>query len=630
MDDDTIATLARARGIGECYLDFRGEPCKVSLSTQLAILRAMGVDSRHAAEVLASGEAAADRREQRSSTVSRCHESAAIAAGARLWGVTIQLYSLRSGENWGVGDFGDLARLVHKAASAGAHFIGLSPLHAGFAADPAQCSPYSPSSRHFLNVLYIDIESAADLQSCPEAQARIAAAAFQQELGRLRATGLVDYAGVAALKFEILRLLHQRFRSEELARRTPRGLGFEAFLAGRGAVLRRHAVFEALDAVMRQRHDAQGGWLTWPAEYRDPDGPAVRAFAASSEQQVEFHAWLQWIAESQLASVARIAGDVGMEIGLYGDYAVGANPGGSEVWSDQRTHCLGASIGAPPDRLALKGQDWGLLPPDPRAMALDECRGFGLLMSENMRHYGALRIDHVMALYRLWWVPHGLPSSDGGYVHYPVGPLFEAVARESRRAACMIIGENLGTVPDEVVQAMADYNVYGYKVLFFERNRDRFIRPDEWQREVLASVSTHDLPTLRAWWEASDIELRASLGMYPEGLDLGELATERQHDRELLIEAMAEAGVRPRWPVDHFEPDFAAAVHAFLASTASALVAVQAEDLLGMVEPVNVPGTSSEYPNWRRKLSADIDEILSGDSARPIVETMQRLRPAWS
>jgi 4-alpha-glucanotransferase len=194
----------------------------------------------------------------------------------------------------------------------------------------------------------------------------------------------------------------------------------------------------------------------------------------------------------------------------------------------------------------------------------------------------------------------------------------------------MIIGENLGTVPDEVVQAMADYNVYGYKVLFFERNRDRFIRPDEWQREVLASVSTHDLPTLRAWWEASDIELRASLGMYPEGLDLGELATARQHDRELLIEAMAEAGVRPRWPVDHFEPDFAAAVHAFLASTASALVAVQAEDLLGMVEPVNVPGTSAEYPNWRRKLSADIDEILSGDSARPIVETMQRLRPAWS
>jgi 4-alpha-glucanotransferase len=317
-----------------------------------------------------------------------------------------------------------------------------------------------------------------------------------------------------------------------------------------------------------------------------------------------------------------------MAIGLYGDYAVGANPGGSETWSDRGAYCRGASIGAPPDRLALKGQDWGLAAPHPQAMAVDGCRRFGLLMQENMRHFGAVRIDHVMALYRLWWVPSGMAASEGGYVHYPAEALFEVVARESDAAGCMIVGENLGVVPVEVDRAMADFNVHGYKVLFFERNADlRFIAPGDWRRDALASVSTHDLPTLRAWWEGSDIELRARLGMYPEGVDPAGLVAGRQRDRELLIEAMAAAGVRPHWPVERFEPAFAAAVHAFVASTASALVAVQAEDLLAMTDPVNVPGTSSEYPNWRRKLSGDLAGLLQGDSARPIVETMRRLRP---
>ena len=628
MDESVITSLAQARGVSERYLDFRGEERIISLATRGAILGAMGIDVDDPVAVSRAAAVAGLSPEAAPGAASRCFEQHVMAAGGRCWGLAIQLYSVRSAANWGMGDFGDLAQLARLAASEGADFIGINPLHAGFAADPASCSPYSSSSRHFLNSLYIAVDAVPDLQACPEARARVAAAAFQEEIRSLRAADLVDYEGVARLKLAILRLLHGCFRRREIELRTPRARAFEEFQVARGTVLRRHALFESLDAEMRRRYGAQGGWTSWPPEYRDPHSPAVREFAESAAEEIEFHAWLQWIAESQLAGAARVARAAGMAIGLYGDYAVGANPGGSETWSDQRSYCDGASIGAPPDRLALKGQDWGLAAPDPQAMTLDQGRGFGLLMQENMRHFGALRIDHVMALYRLWWVPRGMSAREGGYVHYPVASLFEAVARASRAARCMVIGENLGTVPADVDRAMSDFNVYGYKLLFFERNADgQFAAPGQWRHDALASVSTHDLPTLRAWWEGADIELRTRLGMYPADLDVAGLAAERQRDRELLIEAMAAAGVRPRWPVERYEPDFAAAVHAFMASTGSGLLAVQAEDLLGMVDPVNVPGTNSEYPNWRRKLTAGLDELVHGEAARPILHTLRRLRP---
>jgi len=628
MTDKDLAALALARGLGESYLDFRGEPREVSLRTRVAILAAMGIDVGDDAAVAAALAESTRVPATPPATPSRCHEPAFLAAGGRAWGLCVQLYTLRSSSNWGIGDFGDLARLARAAASKGADFIGLNPLHALFASDPAQCSPYSPSTRHCLNVLYIAIDAVPDLGDCVEAQAAIAAPGFQRELARLRALDLVDYPGVARCKLDILRKLHRRFRTAELAAGTPRGRAFREFLVERAATVGCHALFEALDAEMRATHGALGGWPSWPERYQDPDSAAVAEFAREAAEEVEVHAWLQWIAESQLAGAQRVAIDAGMRVGLYGDYAVGSNPGGSETWSDRAAYCDGASIGAPPDALALKGQDWGLAPPDPWVMSRDGGRGFARMMRDNMRHFGALRLDHVMALYRLWWVPRGLPASEGGYVHYPVAELFGSVAAESRRNGCLVVGEDLGTVPAEVGTAMAETGVYGYTVLYFERDAAEGVRaPAEWRRDALASITTHDLPSLRAWWEGSDIELRAQLGMYPEGLDLGQLFAERERDRQRLVEAMAEAGVRPRWPVDRFEPDFAAAVHAFLASTASALVAVQAEDLLGMTDPVNVPGTSSEYSNWQRKLSADVDAMLEVPAARPLLETLRRLRP---
>lgn len=628
MNDRDLVALAQARGVGDSYLDFRGEPREVSLQSRIAILKALGIDTDDRRVVTAALAEARVVHPVATIAPGRCHEPAVLESGAGLWGLCAQLYTLRSDTNWGVGDFGDLAMLAREAARQGADFIGLNPLHALFAADPAHCSPYSPSSRHCLNVLYIAVDAVPDLEHCPEALQRMAEPAFGQELARLRALDLVDYSGVARCKLPILRLLHARFRRDEQSGRTPRGLAFESFLQERATTVGRHALFEALDADMRARHGAVGGWPSWPEQFRDADGPAVAEFARAAAPDVEFHAWLQWIAESQLAAAARIAREAGMRIGLYGDYAVGANPGGSEIWSDRHAYCPGASIGAPPDALALKGQDWGLPPPDPAAMSRDGCRAFAVLMRDNMRHFGALRLDHVMSLFRLWWVPEGLPASEGGYVHYPVQQLFAAVADESHRSGCLVVGEDLGTVPVEVGRAMADSGIYGYTVLYFERDEDEdFKPPAAWRRKALASITTHDLPTLRAWWEGSDIELRAQLGMYPEGQDLDALLDERVRDRERLIDAMTAAGVRPRWPVDRFEPAFAAAVHALLASTRSALVAVQAEDLLGMLDPVNIPGTSAEYANWRRKLTGSIDELLHGAAGQPVLESLRRIRP---
>jgi len=627
MNEQDLAALAQRCGLGDRYLDFRGEPREVSLRTQRAILEAMGIDLSGHPAPLPGDEPDEGPSTAGEARVARCFEPGYLAEGARPWGVCVQLYTVRSDGNWGIGDFADLASLARAAAAEGADFVGLNPLHAGFLADPSQCSPYSASSRHCLNVLYIAVPAVPDLAHCPEAQQRIASPRFQDELRRLRSLDLVDYPAIARLKLEVLRLLHQRFREEESGRDSPRAVAFRSFLEERQATVGRHALFEAIDARMRAAHAAHGGWPSWPAPYRDPEGAVVREFAAGNQAEVEFHAWLQWIAESQLAGAARAATDAGMRIGLYGDYAVGCNPGGSETWSDQHGYCLGASFGAPPDALALKGQDWGLPPPDPVTLRREDCRAFRSLMRDNMRHFGALRLDHVMALYRLWWVPRGMPASEGGYVHYPVECMFTAVAEESVRCGCLVVGENLGTVPAEFSGIMKSSGMYGYTVLYFERDGEPFKSPAAWSREALASITTHDLPSLKAWWEGSDIELRAQLGMYPPGQDLGKLKAERELDRERLVEAMAEAGIRPRWPVDRYEPQFAAAVHGFLASTRSALVAVQAEDLLGMTDPVNVPGTHDEYANWQRKLSGNIQEMLSGDAARPIVDTLRRVRP---
>jgi 4-alpha-glucanotransferase len=543
-----------------------------------------------------------------------CFEPAAIVSGRRMWGMTVQLYTVRSRDNWGIGDFGDLKALIRWLAPHGAGFIGLNPLHALAPADPLRSSPYSASSRHFLNILYIAVPLVPEFAECARARAAVDDPQFLERLQGLRSASLVDYRGVADAKFEVLELLFHHFRDQHLNPATDRGQRFRAFVAGGGALLQAHARFDALDQHFRATRATESGWLSWPVEYRDVHGDAARGFAAAHPLQVDFYLYLQWVAHDQLVSAQALARDLGMPIGLYGDHAVGSNPSGSETWVDQSSYRMGAEIGAPPDPLALKGQGWGIPPQDPFVMETQRLQGFVHLIRNNMRYYGALRLDHVMSLFRLWWVAAGDSPTEGAYIHYPLEQLLTVLALESARAACLVVGEDLGVVPDEMRRAMPEFGLYHYKVLLFEKDAGRFRRPDEFVPRALGTVTTHDMPTLRSFWEARDIELRQRLNLYPSPDIQNEVMRERDQDRTALLAALREQGLNPAAPAAPSEPfthELANALHVYLARSRCRLVSLQIEDLLGMVDPVNVPGTDREYPNWRRKLTADIEDMVS-------------------
>jgi 4-alpha-glucanotransferase len=463
-------------------------------------------------------------------------------------------------------------------------------------------------------VLYIAIPLVPEFQSCAAARERFADPSITQRLRELRGCERVDYRGVADLKFEIFALLYRDFCDRHLARSSERARMFHAFAAAGGDLLRMHARFDALDRYFRATLGLASGWLSWPEEFRDVNGGAATGFAAANPREVEFYVYLQWLAHEQLRDAQALTRELGMTIGLYGDYAVGANPSGSETWVDQRSYRMGAEIGAPPDPLALKGQGWGIPPQDPHQMQVQRLQGFVRLIRNNMRYYGALRLDHVMALFRQWWVAAGYSPTEGAYVHYPLQQLLTVLSLESARSACLVIGEDLGVVPDEMRQAMPEYGLYHYKVLLFEKLNGRFRRPDEYARRALATVTTHDMPTLRSYWEGRDIELRRRLNLYPSVEVEGDIVRERERDRELLLGALQEQGLRPAQPAtpfDPFTPELAQALHLYLARSATALVALQIEDLLGETLPVNVPGTDREYPNWQRKVSADIEDMAA-------------------
>jgi len=560
----------------------------------------------------------------------QCYEPPPITAGMRAWGIAAQLYALRSPRNWGMGDFRDLRELVRHAAPLGCGIVGLNPLHALMPANPAHISPYSPSNRQFLNVLYISAEDVPDFAECDQARERVAAEDFQAELRRLRATPNVDYVGVAAAKFEILKLLYASFRRNHLERGSERAQAFRTFIEMQGEPLRLHAIYDALDGHLRLQGPQYWGWPSWPEDYRDPASLIVNRFARERVQDVEYFLYLQWLAAEQLHDAQTNARELGMSIGLYGDVAVGANSAGSETWSNRHLYRQGASVGAPPDALALKGQDWGIPPQDPNELRAQQYQPFIGLIRNNMRYFAALRLDHVMSLYRLWWVPRGLLSKDGTYVHYPLEDLIAIMALESERDECLVIGEDLGTVPEAMTVAMEHYRAYHYKVLLFEQDESgRFKPPDAYVPSALAVVTTHDLPTLRGWWEEGDLALRDRLDLYPSAEFKAQAhATRAAARRELMLALVAENLWRwsPDQPLPAYSSALSRAVHAYLALSRANIAMIQVEDLIGMGDPVNVPGTDTEYSNWQRKVTQDTADIFARTDVQDILAAVNSAR----
>lgn len=561
-----------------------------------------------------------------------CYRPAALREGARAWGAAVQLYGVRSRRNWGIGDFTDLAEILTRWGEHGAGIVGVNPLHALFPHNPLHISPYSPSSRLFVNPLYLDVEAIADFAECEPARTLVASPAFGKHLAALRDSALVDYLGVAAAKREVLELLYASFRDRHLKRHTPRAASFGAFQRAGGEALHRHALFEALQEHCFERDASVWGWPAWPAQFRDPRSNDVERFAKERAERVAYYAYLQWQADLQRAAIAKRADEAGLASGLYTDLAVSIARGGAESWAHQPLYAASASVGAPPDAFNPNGQDWGLPPLVPSRLREAGYAPFIATLRANMRYAGALRIDHVMGLMRLFWVPRGKTPAEGAYVHYPFEDLVGLLALESQRHRCAVIGEDLGTVPDQVRQTLAERDVLSYRVLLFERDgAGEFKLPEAYPEAALATASTHDLPTLAGWWEGHDIDVRTKLGTIGE--EAARLHEERAEDRRRMLRALERARMLPEgastdprsWPT--MTAALAESIAAYLAKTPSLIVVLQLEDVLLVREQANLPGTTDAHPNWRRKLPVGIEEAFDGEPFGSLAKRLSQLRP---
>ncbi|RDD63803.1 malto-oligosyltrehalose synthase [Ferruginivarius sediminum] len=553
-----------------------------------------------------------------------CYTPPALRKDGRTWGFGLHVYTLRSARNWGIGDFTDLGELAGLARSLGAGAIAVNPLHANFLDDPEHASPYSPSSRRHFNPLYLDVEAIPDFAECRDARLRMADAAFQAELARLRATDWVDYRGVAAVKRPVLEVLYRHFRASHLdGGLTERGAAFRAFQDTGGRGLWRYCVFHALQERLSAGDANLRDWRCWPPDYRDPSSEAVVEFAAQNVEAVDFHAYLQWQSLAQLDRIRDACAD--MPVGLISDLALGSDTIGAETWGDRDLFVTGASLGAPPDTLNLLGQDWGLPPMNPVALRERGYDAFIEVLRANMRHAGAIRIDHVPGLMRQYWIPAGFPADDGLYVRFPFEEMLGILALESERQRCLVIGEDLGTVPDGLRERLRAADVLSYRLLYFERDEQGdFPAPDAFPRHALVAATTHDLPTLPAYCTVADLALRKRLGLYPDAATYRTDLEERKADLARLETSLRRQGLA----TDNDTAVPVAACYAYLARTPSLILQVQIEDLLGQTAPLNVPGTGSEYPNWRRKLRLNLDDLAALPDLHALAAELRRERGA--
>jgi 4-alpha-glucanotransferase len=607
-----VEDVAEKLGVTKSYEDLQGKTQEVPNATRQEILKALGF----ATGPSSAPDAGWPQPRLNVPTGVKCFLPDWLKdSGA--WGISVQIYEILSARNWGIGDFEDIKNLCRVAASAGASFIGLSPLHALFLSEPTRNSPYSPSNRLFLNPLHLAVDQLPWFREELVDQGRIA---------RLRASETVDYVGVAELKLTVLRALWKSWDHDETSDYSP--ADFEQFKVDHGEALLGHCLFESLSFAMAEKGYGSG-WHGWPEEFRNRQSEAVERYASEHADDIDFHAWLQWLASRQMQEAANYAQEAGLRLGLYLDFAVGEVPDGSSTWSTPGLVLPSMKVGAPPDAFSSKGQDWGLVPLHPQHLLNPQTSHYGHLIDSSARFAGALRLDHAMTLWQLFLIPQEQSPAEGGYLRYPFPEMITSLAKVSQDRQTVVIGEDLGNVPDGFRPALKEAGVLGYRVLYFEDLAEDQPADDAPLSLSLACLSTHDLPPLKGWWRGDDIELAEKVGLFDTDSAV-HLRDERTERKIALLGALSKANLIDPDGADldqllEMTDDLLVAVHKLLSRTRSMLLAIRLADMVGESRSTNVPGTVDQYPNWQLKLKLSLEELADAELFQKIAATQSRL-----
>lgn len=633
MADAALTQLAWAAGLLPVWEDVRRQQHQVSEDTLRHLLNALGLPCANATQAQSSvQQLAAQSVAPPLSTPQAAPKCPAVSEltgpmAVRPWGLIAQVYSLSHQAGACPGEYAAVADMAGVAAGLGASALGLSPIHAMFSADPARYSPYSPSSRLFLNTAYID---SAQVLGEPKVAAAMAACGI--DAAQLSPKDTVDWPVVLPLRLRVLQQLFRGFQQQASAAQAD---DFRAFRRQGGMALRDHACYEALHAMWAPTLGAACGWQDWPTQFHDPHGAAVQAWEASHQDEVLFYSFLQWLADKNMCRAQQAARDAGMAIGLITDLAIGTDPRGSHAWSRQGQILAGVTVGAPPDAFQPLGQNWGLTAFSPLALQQDGYRAFAETLHAALQYAGGVRIDHILGMGRLWLVPDGASAAQGVYLRYPLDDMLGVIVGVASEYHALVIGENLGTVPAGFNARLEQAGILGTSVLWFERRPASLPSSDgvsacdftpsaQWSPQAVAMPSTHDLPTITGWWQGRDLYWRAKQGLLSD-LAIQEETATRRLDKVLLQQALQREDSRLNVQADHAPASLDAAtafgtrmpapldaVLAFVARTPSPLALFPMEDVLGMLEQPNLPGplpTEGMHPNWRQRLPVSVQEL---------------------
>lgn len=520
----------------------------------------------------------------------------------KTWGLSVNLYCIRSSQNWGTGDFGDLKKIVRWISELKGGFIGINPLHAIPNKKPFGISPYSPITRLYKNFIYLDIESIPEVKELMAHDREI-----QDSLNELRSCELIDYEKVASLKISVLRNAFEIFYREHYLKDSIRYKDFQRYISEEGNNLESFAAYMALSEEFGE------SWQQWPEGYRTPSSHTVREYKKIHEKEILFYSYIQWLIDEQLKEIVKHSR---MPVGIYHDLAIGSIGGGSDAWMAQDVIADAIDLGAPPDDFNPTGQNWGLPPLVPERLKESGYEFFIQTIRKNMQHFGALRIDHALGMFRQFWIPKGMPASHGAYVKQPTEDLLRIITLESVRNRTVIIAEDLGTIGENVRETLFRFYMLSYRLLYFERNYPdpSFLSPERYPDIALCAATTHDLPTLYGWWVGRDIDLKKRLGIFPDESAWQRNISERERDKSLLIEAIKSQGLfsDAHSPyLDEMTPELCLVIYEYLARTPCKLVAVSLDDAIGTIDQQNMPGITDSYPSWMQKTPVTLEQMLS-------------------